>query len=75
LKAFGDIKDRLDFRTPKVENIETLRGKLVAVFVALILACELRKRIFKAGLYGHYTMQGLIDELDVIERYECDGHL
>jgi transposase len=72
-KAFGDIKDRLDFRTPKVENIETLRGKLLAVFVALILACELRKRMSKAGLYGHYTMQGLIDELDIIERYECDG--
>jgi transposase len=72
-KAFGDIKERLDFRTPKVENIETLRGKLLAVFVALILACELRKRMSKADLYGRYTMEGVIDELDIIERYECDG--
>jgi transposase len=73
-KAFGDIKERLDFRTPKVENTETLRGKLLAVFVALILACELRKRMKAANLYGSYTMQSLIDELDIIERYECKGH-
>jgi transposase len=73
-KAFGDIKERLDFRTPKVENTETLQGKLLAVFVALILACELRKRMAAEGLYDRYTMQGLIDELDIIERYECEGH-
>jgi transposase len=73
-KAFGDIKDRLDFRTPKVENSETLRGKLLAVFVALILTCELKQRMNSAGLYARYTMQGLLDELDAIERYESDGH-
>jgi hypothetical protein len=44
------------------------------VFVALILSCELRKRITAADLYGGYTMQGLIDDLDIIERYECEGH-
>jgi transposase len=73
-KAFGDIKDRLDFRPPKAGNTETLRGKLLCVFVALILACELRGRMAKTGLYDRYTMQGLIDELDIIERYECEGH-
>ena len=73
-KAFGDIKERLDFRTPKAGNTETLRGKLLAVFVALILACELRRRMASAALYAHYTMQGLLDELDTIERYECEGH-
>ena len=73
-KAFGDIKERLDFLTPKVECSETLRGKLCAVFVALILASELRRRMDGAGLYGRYTMQGLFDELGSIERYECEGH-
>jgi hypothetical protein len=57
-----------------VENTETLRGKPFAVFVALILACELRRRMAAANLYGSYTMQGLIDELDIIERYECKDH-
>lgn len=73
-KAFGDIKERLDFRTPKVENSETLRGKLCAVFVSLILASELRRRMDEAKLYERYTMQGLLDELEAIERYECEGH-
>ena len=74
-KAFGDIKDRLDFRTPRVENAETLRGKLLCVFVGLILATELRGRMHKADLYKKHTMVSLIDELETIERYESLGHL
>jgi transposase len=73
-KAFSDVKNRLDFRTPKVENSETLRGKLICVFIALILSSELRRRMTSAGLYDEYTMSGLIDELDTIERYEAVGH-
>jgi hypothetical protein len=73
-KAFGDIKDRLDFRTPKVENVETLRGKLLCVFVALTLALEVRHRMHDSKLDAKYTLHGLFDELDSIERYECEGH-
>jgi hypothetical protein len=47
---------------------------LLVVFVALMLACERRRRMAVAGLYAHYTMQELADELDTIERYECEGH-
>jgi transposase len=73
-KAFGDIKDRLDFRTPKVENAETLRGKMLCVFVALTLALEVRRRMAAADLDAKYTMHELFDELDSIERYESEGH-
>jgi len=73
-KAFGDVKSRLGFRTPKVENTETLRGKLLCTFVALILASELRKRMTASGIDEKYTLQGLIDELDTIERYEHQRH-
>jgi DNA-binding MarR family transcriptional regulator len=44
------------------------------VFVSLILASELRRRMDEAKLYGRYTLQGLLDELEAIERYECEGH-
>jgi hypothetical protein len=37
-KAFGDIKGRLGFRTPKAENAETLRGKMLCVFVGRVIA-------------------------------------
>jgi transposase len=73
-KAFGDIKDRLDFRTPKVENTETLRGKMLCVFVALTLALEVRRRMEVADLDAKYTLHELLDELDYIERYESEGH-
>jgi transposase len=73
-KAFGDIKDRLDFRTPKVENTETLRGKMLCVFVALTLALEVRRRMKAAELDAKYTLHELFDELDSIERYESTGH-
>lgn len=73
-KAFGDIKDRLDFRTQKVENVETLRGKLLCVFVALTLALEVRRRMSDSDLDIKYTLHGLFDELDSIERYDSEGH-
>jgi transposase len=73
-KAFGDIKDRLDFRTPKVENAETLRGKMLCVFIALTLALEVRRRMAAAELDVKYTLHELFDELDSIERYESEGH-
>jgi transposase len=73
-KAFGDIKDRLDFRTPRVGNAETLRGKMLCVFVALTLALEARRRMAAADLDAKYTLHGLFDELDSIERYESEGH-
>jgi transposase len=72
-KAFGDIKDRLDFRTPKVENAETLRGKMLCVFIALTLALEVRRRMEAADLNAKYTLHELFDELDSIERYESEG--
>jgi transposase len=73
-KAFGDIKNRLDFRTPKVENAETLRGKMLCVFVSLTLALEIRRRMAAAEIDAKYTLHGLFDELDSIERYESEGH-
>ncbi|MDR0593387.1 MAG: hypothetical protein LBG60_09095 [Bifidobacteriaceae bacterium] len=72
-KAFGDIKDRLDFRTPKVHSHQTLSGKLLAVFAALILTSELRRRIGAAGLRPAWTMRGILDELESVERHEHDG--
>jgi len=58
----------------EAEGSEALTGKLLAVFAALILACELRRRMGEDGLFGSYTMQGVLDELDAIERYESEGH-
>jgi transposase len=72
-KAFHDVKDRLDFRTPKVHSHQALSGKLLIVFAALVLTSELRRRIGAAGLSRTWTMRGILDELESVERYEHDG--
>jgi hypothetical protein len=72
-KAFHDVKDRLDFRTPKVHSHQTLSGKLLVVFAALILTSELCRRIGAAGLRPAWTMREILDELESVERYEHDG--
>jgi hypothetical protein len=72
-KAFADVKDRLDMRTPRVHSHEALTGKLLCVFTALVLTSELRRRIKAAQLGSGWTMGAVLDELESVERYERDG--
>jgi transposase len=72
-KAFTDVKDRLDMRTPPVHSHEALTGKLLCVFTALILTSELHQRIKAADLGSSWTMGAVLDELESVERYEHDG--
>ena len=72
-KRFGDVKGLLDFRTPRVSAEETLAGKLFVVFVALVLAAWLRRRMKETGLDEDYTLEGLLDEVEAIERYTQEG--
>ncbi|WP_254329493.1 hypothetical protein [Paenibacillus sp. MZ03-122A] len=43
-------------------------------FVALIFLSDLKKVMQEKKLFQRYTMQGLLDELDVIECYQRPGH-
>lgn len=72
-KRFGDVKSLLDFRTPRVSAEETLNGKLFVMFVALVLAAWLRRRMQDTGLDKDYTLPGLLDEVETIERYTREG--
>jgi len=72
-KRFGDVKGLPDFRTPRVSSEEALAGKLFVVFVALVLAAWLRRRMKETGLDEDYTLEGLLDEVEAIERYTQEG--
>jgi transposase len=72
-KAFDDVKNRLDFKTPKVSSELTLNGKLLVVLISLMIVSWLKKKMIESGLNKKWTMQGLIDEIDTIERYEREG--
>ena len=73
-KRFGDARGLLDFRTPRVSAEGALAGKLLVVFVALVLTAWLRRRTRGGGLDGDYTLEGLLDEVEAIERHAREGH-
>ncbi|MCP3773617.1 IS1634 family transposase [Paenibacillus sp. MZ04-78.2] len=72
-KAFGNLKERLNFRRMEVSSERSLDGKLFVEFVALIYLSYIKKVMREKKLFQRYTMQGLLDELDVIECYERPG--
>jgi len=69
-KAFGDLKERLSMRRESVASEENLEGKLFIQFVALIYLSYIKKAMDENGLYKNYTMQELLDNLDIIEKYQ-----
>jgi len=72
-KAFGNLKERLNMRRTSVSSSENLEGKLFVQFVALIYLSYIKKAMSDHNLFKNYTMQELLDELDVIERFEQPG--
>jgi transposase len=72
-KAFGNLKERLNLRRTSVSSEENLDGKLFVQFVALIFLSYIQKAMSDKDLFKRYTLQELLDELDVIERFDQIG--
>ncbi|NDL68874.1 IS1634 family transposase [Anaerotalea alkaliphila] len=73
-KAFGNIKDRLNLRRLLVSSERSLDGKLFVSFVALIYVSYIKNHMQETGLFKDYTVQSLLDKLDLIECFENPGH-
>ncbi|MDO9592432.1 MAG: IS1634 family transposase [Erysipelotrichaceae bacterium] len=73
-KAFGNIKDRLNLRRLLVSSEKSLDGKLFVGFIALIYLAHIKKCMQESGMYQKYTLQTLLDKLDVIECFENPGY-
>ena len=71
-KAFDNLKERLEMRRTAVHSDQALAGKLFIQFLALIYVSYIHKHMRDNNLYQNYTMQSLLDSLDVIERYVYD---
>jgi transposase len=72
-KAFGNLKERLNFSRTAVSSDQSLDGKLFVEFVALIYLSYLKKGMQEKNLFKKYTMHEFLDELDVIECFENPG--
>lgn len=73
-KAFGNLKERLNFRRLQVSSELSLNGKLFVEFIALIYLSYVKKKMQEAKLFETWTLQGLLDELDTIELLEAPGY-
>lgn len=72
-KAFGNLKERLNLRRLLVSSDQSLDGKLFVQFVALIFLSYVKKAMQDNDLFGKYTIQSLLDQLDVIECFGRPG--
>ena len=72
-KAFGNLKDRLNMRRTLVSSQQSLTGKMFTEFIALIYLSYIKKQMQEKNLFKTYTMQGLLDKVDVIECFEQPG--
>lgn len=73
-KAFGNLKERLNFRRMQVSSELSLNGKLFVEFIALIYLSYVKNKMQDAKLFEKWTMQGLLDELDTVELFEAPGY-
>ena len=72
-KAFDNLKERLQMRRTVVHSDQALAGKFFIQFLALIYVSYIHKHMRDNNLYQNYTMQSLLDSLDVIECYDYGG--
>jgi len=72
-KAFENLKDRLNLRRLAVSSEQSLDGKLFVQFIALIFLSHITKKMQENNLFKDYTLQEILDELDVIECFEVPG--
>lgn len=73
-KAFGNLKERLNMRRMLVSSEQSLEGKLFVEFIALIYISYINKQMQDQEMYKDYTLQQVLDKLDVIECFEHPGH-
>lgn len=72
-KAFHNLKERLNFRRMGVSSEQSLDGKLFVQFIALIFLSYIKKKMHDNNLFKNHTIQGALDEFDVIECFEVPG--
>jgi len=56
-----------------VSSEQSLDGKLFVQFIALIFLSHITKKMQENKLFKDYTLQEILDELDVIECFEAPG--
>jgi len=72
-KAFSNLKERLNMRRMLVSSEQSLDGKMFVQFIALIFLSYINNQMKIKKMYKDYTLQEVLDKLDVIDCYKIDG--
>ena len=56
-----------------VSSEQSLDGKLFVQFIALIYLSYIKKQMQQNNLFKNYTLESLLDKLDLIECFEYPG--
>lgn len=72
-KAFSNLKDRMNMRRLAVSSEKSLDGKLFIQFIGLIFVSYITKKMQENNLFKNYTLQEVLDDLDIIESFEVPG--
>jgi transposase len=72
-KTFDNLKDRLNMKRTLVSSETDLEGKFFIQYLALIYLSFIDAAMKDKGLYKNHTIQDVLDDLDLIERFEERG--
>ena len=72
-KSFDDLKNRLDMKRLRVQNSQTMDGRLFVQFLALIIISAIRNIIRSKKELENYTVRELIKEMDTLTKITYTG--
>jgi transposase len=73
-KSFENLKNRLNLRRTSVHSFESLEGLLFIQFIGLIFTSYINYIMKTNDLYKNYSMETLLDELDIISAYKYQNN-
>lgn len=69
-KGFDLLKNDMQLQTPGIRSDHAIRGKLFVGFLSLLLKMRLLKKMQDSGLNKHYSLTGILQELQKLKMVE-----
>ena len=71
--CFDDLKNQLDMKRLRVQNSQTMDGRLFVQFIALIYISALREKISNNKNLINYTYRELLEEMETLSMIKYSG--
>ncbi len=71
--SFDDLKNQLDMKRLRVQNSQTMDGRLFVQFISLIFINAIREKIRSKKELENYTVRELLEEMDTLAKIKYSG--